>query len=215
MHSQFELGLIYQVIAVFLLAITGAMLAIEKRYDFMGVFTLAFIAGAGGAIIRDGVFLSRIPVVIEYWQFLAAIILASIITAIFMPYIKKITVIFVAIDAIGLGLFGIISTQIALNLDLNVLAAAFVGLIGAVGGGFLRDIFTRSEPLLLKPGQYYISAALIGIILFIALTLYAGMNATIAGVISIALIFVIRMLSYKFNLQTAPAINISQKIFKK
>lgn len=215
MNGQFELPLLFQVIAVFLLAITGAMVAIEKKYDFSGVFVLAFIAGGSGAIIRDGVFLNKIPVIIEQWQYLAVIILAAIITAIFINYIKKITTIFVAIDALGLGIFGIISAQMAINSNLNVLAAIFVGLIGAISGGFLRDILTKSEPLLLKPGQYYITAALAGILLFILSSVYFDLNAQTAAIAAIVLIFIIRMLSYVFNWQTSPAINISQKLFNK
>ncbi len=212
--GQFELPLFFQVIAVFLLAITGAMLATEKKYDFSGVFVLAFITGASGAIIRDSVFLLQKPVIIEEWQYLVAILIATIITPIFIYYIKKINLVFIIIDALGLGLFAIISTQMALDNDLNILAAVLVGMVGAISGGFLRDIFTKSEPLLLKPGQYYITASLVGIVLFIALTMYASLNAQTAAILSIALIFLVRMLSYAFNWRTFPAINISQKLFK-
>lgn len=213
--GQFELPLFFQVIAVFLLAITGAMLATEKKYDFSGVFVLAFITGASGAIIRDGIFLAQIPVMIEDWQYLAAILVATIITPLFIYYIKKITLIFIIIDALGLGIFGIIATQMALNNNLNILAAVLIGMIGAVSGGFLRDILTKSEPLLLKPGQYYVTASLAGIVLFVALTIYFTLNAQTAAIISIALIFLIRMLSYAFNWRTFPAVNLSQKLFRK
>ena len=211
--GQFELPLIFQVCAVFLLAITGAIVAMERKYDFAGVFMLAFITGASGAIIRDGVFLDRLPVMVEQWPYLAAILLAAIITLLFFGYIKKITPVFVVVDALGLGIFGIISAQLALYANLNVLAAVFIGLIGAISGGILRDIFTKSDPLLLKPGQYYITAALAGIILFIVLCLYAGMPAQWAALIGIAVTLVIRLLSYIFNWQTGPAINVSKKIF--
>jgi len=214
-HGQFELPLIFQVIAVFLLAITGAMVAIEKKYDFAGVLMLSFIAGASGAIIRDGIFLDKLPIMITQWQYLVAIILAGIIGAIFIDYIKKITTLFIAIDALGLGLFGIISAQMAINCQLNILAAILIGLVGAVSGGFMRDIFTKTEPLLLKPGQYYITAALAGIVLFLTLSMYLDINAQISAIIGIALIFIIRMLSYFYNWHTTPAINISQKLFKK
>lgn len=215
LQGQFELPLIYQVVAVFLLAITGAVVATEKKYDFAGVFTLAFIAGASGSIIRDGVFLSKVPVIVEQWQYLVAIIIAAIITPLFINYIKKITMLFVIFDALGLGLFGIISTQMALDSQLNILAAILIGLVGAISGGFLRDIFTKSEPLLLKPGQYYITAALAGIVLFVVLSVSAGLPTQLAAVAGIVLVFVIRILSFALNLQTTPAINVSQKFSPK
>lgn len=215
MHGQFELPLIYQVIAIFLLAITGAIIAIRKKYDFSGVLIMAFIAGAGGAIIRDGIFLNQVSLIIEHWQYLVAILLAAMITPLFINYIKKIIPIFVAIDALGLGMFGIISAQMAINSNLNILAAIFIGLVGAISGGFLRDIVTKNEPLLLKPGQYYFTAVLIGIMIFIFLNVYFGINAQFSAIIGILFTFTLRILSYKLNWHTAPAINISQKLFKK
>ncbi len=214
LQGQFELPFLLQVFAVFLLAITGAISAMERKYDFAGVFMMAFITGASGAIIRDGVFLAKVPVMIEEWPYLVAILAASIITIFFVNYIKKITTLFVVIDALGLGIFGIISAQMAISADLNILAAIFIGLIGAVSGGFLRDIFTKNEPLLLKPGQYYITAALAGIIIFFALSIWTGLPAQIAAITGIAVSVAIRMLSYTFNWQTHPAIGVSQKIFK-
>ena len=213
-QGQFELPFVFQAFAVFLLAITGATLAIEKKYDFSGVFVLAFIAGAGGSIIRDGIFLNKLPVLVTQWQYIVVIILASIITVIFINYIKRITTFFVAIDALGLGIYGIISAQMAINSNLGILVAIFVGLVGSVSGGFLRDIFTNTEPLLLKPGQYYMIASLAGIVLFILLSIYAGIHAQTAAIAAIVLVFALRMLSYVFNWRTAPAISISQKIFK-
>jgi uncharacterized membrane protein YeiH len=42
-----------------------------------------------------------------------------------------------------------------------------VGVVNAVGGGLLRDVLVREEPLLFKPGQYYVVAVLLAASLFI------------------------------------------------
>lgn len=205
----------FQVVAVFLLAITGAIIAIEKKYDFSGVLVLAFVAGASGAIIRDGIFLAKVPVMVEQWEYLVAIAIAAVFTVIFVNYIKKVTTFFVIIDALGLGMFGMIAAQMAINDNLNVIAAVFIGLVAAVSGGFLRDILTKSEPLLLIPGQYYITAALAGIGLFIVLSAYTDLTAQASAILGIVLVLAIRIISHAFNIQTSPAINISEKIFKR
>jgi len=212
MQGQFELPLIYQLIAVFLLAITGAMVAVERKYDIAGLFALAFVAGASGAIIRDGLFLAKIPIIIQEWQYLVAITLGAVVALFFMSYLKKFTTIFVIVDALGLAIFAMISTQMALDINLNVLAALLVGLTGAVIGGFLRDIFTGREALLLKPGQYYISAALAGIILFLILSYYLDVNAQLAAILGIILTFAIRIMSYFFNWQTSAVTDLPHKI---
>ncbi len=212
LHGQFTLPFAYELTAVFLLAITGAMVAIEKDYDFSGVLILAFIAGASGAIIRDGIFLNKVPIMVEKWQYLAAILAGAVITALFIGLIKKFNTVFVLIDALGLGIFGIIAAQLALMQDLNVLSAVLIGIVGATTGGLLRDLITTNEPLLLKPGQYYFSAALIGIIAFIALAVYADVNAQIAAIIGIFIVFVLRVLSFALNWQSFPAVNISKTL---
>lgn len=215
LQTQFELPLIYQLIAVFLLAMTGAMLAIQKKYDFSGVLIMAFVAGSTGAIIRDGVLLNDVPMMLTQWKYLVAILFAALISPLIIDYIKKIIPFFVAVDALGLGIFGIISTQMALNTNLSVVSAIFVGLVVAVSGGLLRDVLTQNEPLLLKPGQYYFTAVLIGIIVFVLLTVYLLVDAQFAAIIGIIITFAIRMLSYKYGWHTAPASEIPKKIFKK
>ena len=53
-------------------------------------------------------------------------------------------------------------------------AAVLVGLCNAVGGGLLRDVIVREEPLLLKPGQLYFLATLVGCIGFVVLSHHYG-----------------------------------------
>jgi len=213
-EGQFVMPLGYEILATFLLAITGALLAIDKKYDISGVLILAVIAGAGGGLLRDGIFLSQIPLFIQNWEYIAAVIVAAIVAAVFAVFFKKITVLFVIADALGLGIFGIIATQMSLNAGLSVLAAIFIGLVGAVGGGLLRDVLIQQEPLLLKPGQFYFTAALIGIIVFLMLGIYAHLGAQLSAIISILIVFLVRMLSVILNWQTFPALEISQKFTK-
>jgi uncharacterized membrane protein YeiH len=172
---------------------------------------MAFIAGASGSMIRDGIFLDRIPIMVEQWQYLAVIVLAAVVTALFVMFIKRFSMVFVVVDALGLGIYGIIAAQMAINADLNILAAIFIGLIGAISGGFLRDIVTNTDPLLLKPSQYYFTAALAGIVIFIALAIYLNINAQIAAIIGISITFLIRMLSVTLNWHTFPVIDMTKR----
>jgi uncharacterized membrane protein YeiH len=211
-EGQFVMPMGYELIATFLLATTGAILAIDKKYDISGVLILAVIAGAGGGLLRDGIFLSQVPLFIQNWEYIVAVILAAIFSAIFTVFFNKITLFFVMADALGLGIFGIIATQMSLNAGLSVLAAIFIGLVGAVGGGLLRDVLIQQEPLLLKPGQFYFTAALIGIVVFLMLGIYGHYSAQISAIVSIVLVFLIRMLSIILNWQSFPVLDISQKL---
>ena len=47
--------------ATFLFSITGAMVAIRRHYDLIGLFVLALACGLGGGLLRDGVFIQTGP----------------------------------------------------------------------------------------------------------------------------------------------------------
>lgn len=49
-------------------------------------------------------------------------------------------------DALGLGLYAALGTQIALNLQMPVIICALMGVMTAVFGGVLRDIFCNEIP---------------------------------------------------------------------
>ncbi len=77
-----------------------------------------------------------------------------------------------------------------------------IGTINAVGGGLLRDIIVRIEPLMLKPGQFYVLAALLGSGLFAGLTATTPLAAPESALIAIGATFVFRVLAIWFNWQT-------------
>ena len=77
-----------------------------------------------------------------------------------------------------------------------------IGVVTACGGGLLRDVLVREEPLLFKPGQLYVLAALIGASLFTLLLLYFKIPATLAALLAIACSFLFRTLAIVFNWKT-------------
>src|SRR5690242_19489085 len=56
-----QLPLAFDLVATFVSALAGALVAVRRHYDFVGVFALAFVTGLGGALIRDGIFLQGSP----------------------------------------------------------------------------------------------------------------------------------------------------------
>jgi uncharacterized membrane protein YeiH len=108
------------------------------------------------------------------------------------------------VDALGLGAYAAFGTQKALLAGLAVPAAILVGVINATGGGLLRDLITREEPLVFKPGQFYALAALAGSVLFVFFVTELGLRPTSAALATISLTFTFRILSILFNWRTSP-----------
>jgi len=59
MSSHFTLPLYIDLSATCLYAMTGALLAIRRHYDVIGMFVLALVSGVGGGLIRDGIFIQK------------------------------------------------------------------------------------------------------------------------------------------------------------
>lgn len=204
--GQFNLPMGFEFAAVFLFAVTGGLLAIEQRYDVIGVFMLALLSAVGGGLVRDVFFLPQgPPLLLEDDRYLYVVVVATAFCLIFGAHLNRFHVVFLLVDALGLGTYAVVGTQRALDFGLNVFPAAFVGLANAVGGGVLRDVLTRKETLILQPGQFYALAAATGTVVFVILAVWMRLPATEAAIWSIATTFVIRLAAVAFNWTTRAA----------
>jgi uncharacterized membrane protein YeiH len=204
--DHFQLPVAFEFSAVFLLAITGALLAIEDHYDVVGVFVLALLTAVGGGLLRDTFFLQRgVPLVLQDERYFYAVALATTVCLIVGAGLNRLTYVFLLADALGLGIYAVVGTQHALDFGLHFVPAGVVGLANAVGGGVLRDVLTGKETLLFRPGEFYILAAVGGTAVFLALLLWAGVPAQQAAGWSIATTVLIRLAAVSFNWKTRAA----------
>ena len=179
-------------------AVTGAFKAIEHKSDIVGIIILATITGVAGGVFRDVVF-GRIPP-LAIINPLYLIITVATGVAIFFLYrtLKKHWTLFLKFDAIGLGLFTVIGATFAYNLfGLNFLAMAFAGVLTAVGGGIMRDVFVKEIPIVFVK-ELYASASFIGVVIFFLL-LAAGADMNMAAIPSIVAVTALRLLAMKYN----------------
>jgi uncharacterized membrane protein YeiH len=203
--DQFVLPVYIDLSATFLYALSGALIAIRRHYDFVGVFVLALVTGVGGALIRDAVFIqSGPPLVMTDRRYLLVIVVACAVAALFRKRAETLQKGFVLADALGLGAYAVVGVTRSLNAGLSVIAAIMVGVVNAVGGGLLRDVLVREEPLLFKPGQYYVVAVLLAAGLFILQIRYFAKPVESAALLAILCGFLFRLLAIIFKWQTTP-----------
>jgi uncharacterized membrane protein YeiH len=179
-------------------AVTGAFKAIEHKSDIVGVIILSTITGVAGGVIRDIIFGKFPPTVVINPLYLIVTVVTGIVIFILYPSIKIHWNLFLKFDAVGLGVFTIIGASIAYNnIGLNFLTMAFAGVLTAVGGGILRDVFVNEVPLVFVK-ELYASTSFIGvIILFVMLVM--GINLYSATIPSILAVTSIRLLAMKYN----------------
>ncbi len=179
-------------------AVTGAFKAIEHKSDIVGIIILSTITGVAGGVIRDIIFGKFPPTVVINPLYLVVTVVTGIVIFILYPSIKIHWNLFLKFDAVGLGVFTIIGASIAYNIfGLNFLTMAFAGVLTAVGGGILRDVFVNEVPLVFVK-ELYASTSFIGvIILFVMLVM--GINLYSATIPSILAVTSIRLLAMKYN----------------
>jgi len=120
------------------------------------------VTAIGGGTVRD-VLPDRHPIFwIAHPEFLVVCLAATALTLVYVRLrIPAFRALFVA-DALGLAFFTIGGVQIAEQAGLSGLLALLMGLITGVVGGVLRDVLLAEIPLILRPGQLYASAAIVG-----------------------------------------------------
>lgn len=179
-------------------AVTGAFKAIEHGSDIVGIIILSTITGVAGGVIRDIIFGKFPPTAVINSLYIAITVSTGAVIFFLYPLLKKHWNLFLKFDAVGLGVFTVIGSIFAYNLfGLNFLAMSFAGILTAIGGGILRDVFVNEIPLVFVK-EFYASASFVGILtLFIMLSV--NINLSIAAIPSIVITTSLRLIAMKFN----------------
>lgn len=179
-------------------AVTGAFKAIEKKFDIVGIIILATITGLAGGTIRDIIIGKVPPNSIADPAYIAITVATGIVIFLLFSRLKKHWNLFLKFDAIGLGVFTIIGATFAYNIfGLNFLAIAFAGIVTAIGGGILRDVFVQDTPIIFVK-ELYASASLIGVVVFYFILVLDG-SLYLATILGIIITTGLRMVAMKFN----------------
>jgi len=179
-------------------AVTGAFKAIEKKFDIVGIIILATITGLAGGTIRDIIIGTVPPNSIADPAYIVITVATGFVIFLLFSRLKKHWNLFLKFDAIGLGVFTIIGATFAYNIfGLNFLAIAFAGIVTAIGGGILRDVFVQDTPIIFVK-ELYASASFIGVVVFYFILAFDG-SLYLATILGIIITTGLRMVAMKFN----------------
>jgi uncharacterized membrane protein YeiH len=140
-----------ELIGLFVFALSGALLAVRKSYDVVGMAVLAFTTACGGGIVRDVILGDTPPIAFRDLAYLLIPLAATI--AVFVGH-RAISTHLLGIgavfDAAGLGLFCVTGTVKALEFGVRPAPAVTLGVITAAGGGVLRDVLAQESPAMFR-----------------------------------------------------------------
>lgn len=185
---------------VALCAITGVLEAGHKGMDVIGASAAGLATAAGGGTVRD-LLIGRPVFWVSDQSYLLVALLAALAAFFLARAIRLPARLFLIPDALGLALFTVSGTQIALHADVPWLVAILMGVITGVVGGVLRDILCNDIPLIFLPGELYATAAAAGaaaVVLVDTLGGSPGFAATAGFLIAAGL----RLAAISFRLRT-------------
>lgn len=213
MLGNISVFLIIELAGTVAFAASGAMVAIRKQLDLLGIIVLGVTTAVGGGMLRDIIIGIHPPTLFVKPVYVATAFLAVMVLFLIVRF-RRITMevlesdgyerILNFLDAVGLGAFTVVGIDTAIEAGLGGYSflAIFLGVITGVGGGILRDIMAGQTPAVLKK-HVYACASIAGAVSYVALI--RVMNSGMAMVISAVLVVVIRVLArhYRWNLPRA------------
>ena len=202
-HPRLTFALsIVEALAIFAYAFSGFIEARKRRLDAVGTFLVALATAFGGGTVRD-VLLERRPF---YWVEHQAYVIAIFAMSLFAPSMLRMAsrvfserALLVA-DAIGLGLFSISGTSIALDAQMPAFTAVMMGVVTGVFGGIIRDVLCNDVPLILRDSRPYATCAFVGCWAYLALD-RADVDPVYSLLIATAFILVARLVTFKLDVR--------------
>jgi len=143
-------------IAVF--AISGALLAAEKRQTLVTLIFFAVVTGVGGGTLRD--LLIGAPV---FWVRHNATLVICIAAAMLVWITSRRRFAGRALlwfDAAGLVAYATYGAAMALSFGVAPIPAFGMGVLTACAGGIIRDLLAGEPSILMRPELYVTAAAL-------------------------------------------------------
>lgn len=218
-------------VGTFVFAISGALLAVHKRYDIVGMTVLAEITAIGGGVIRD-LILGAIPpaAFTDRITFLLPLIAVALIfvvyrfllhsdaqddagivqrfrnriqTAFVRRYRNQLETTVLIFDAAGLAVFCVSGTAKALAHGLGPVEAIALGTLTGVGGGIMRDVLANERPAVLQAGsQLYAVPAVLGSAIVVAVQyLHLYSYGSLAAGLAAIFVFVLRIAALRYGWQ--------------
>ena len=200
------LRLVLDIIGVISFTISGALVAVRKKMDYLGVCILGIVTAVGGGATRD-IIIGRTPPVMfqDPLYVLIAFVVANVVFLFLYFHVKGKSKPLVShifekylflFDTIGLASFTVNGVIVGETMtDGGVFLCSFLGVMTGVGGGILRDLLANEVPAIFKK-HVYAMASIAGAI---STALIWKVSQVAAVTLGLVLVVLIRCLARHFR----------------
>lgn len=195
---------VLELIGTIAFAASGALTAMKKHMDLLGIIVLGVVTAIGGGIIRDLILGATPP--FAFRDPLCAFVAIATSLLLFIPQLRRplmrnqkiFDLAMLFMDSLGLGIFTVMGIWIAMDLspDRSRFLLTFVGVITGVGGGVIRDVLAGQTPYIFVK-HIYACASMVGAI--VCAFLWKLLPEYAVMLLGVAIILIIRLLSAHFR----------------
>lgn len=192
-------------------AISGAMVAVDRRLDIVGVIVLAMVTSLGGGLLRDMALPTDQIYMLDSPSTMITSTVVALIVFFFRSAFRRLAGLVFFFDILAVALFAYAGADKTLRLDYGFLPCVLMGTITAVGGGMLRDICLGEVPGIFKGSNYYAITAVAGSAVYMGLV-EAHVVKALAAFACVVVTVGLRYASVKFNLQTTAPVDLTPRV---
>ena len=190
---------IVDILGTIAFAISGVLVAMEKRLDLFGILIVAFVTAIGGGTLRD-LLIGNTPVIWMRSTVYVITIVATVIVAIsFAKKLKYLRTSLFLFDTVGIGLYTLIGVEKGLEIGLSPVICILLGTITACFGGVIRDILCNEIPVIFRK-ELYATPCILGAASYFLWKL-APLPNSVAYAAAIIVVIGVRLLAVRFKIQ--------------
>jgi len=179
-------------------AVSGVLVAMNKRMDIFGILIIAFVTAVGGGTLRD-ILIGQVPVSwMQDMTYTYVIIGSSVFAVILKNKINYLRTSLFLFDTIGIGLYTIVGVEKGIVAGLNPIICIALGTITACFGGVIRDILCNEIPVIFRK-EIYATACIFGGGAYFFLK-YLPLNESVIFILAGGIVIAIRLIAVKFKI---------------
>tara|TARA_R110001592_G_scaffold48208_7_gene152112 strand:- start:3531 stop:4136 length:606 start_codon:yes stop_codon:yes gene_type:complete len=197
---------IIDILGTIAFAISGVLVAMDKKLDVFGVLIIAFVTAVGGGTLRDLLIGIKPVGWLDAPMHLLIIVITVILAILFVKQLKYIKKSLFLFDTIGIGLYTMVGIEKGLAANLSPVMCIALGTITACFGGVVRDILCNEIPVIFRKEIYATVCILGGLVYF--LLIQFPIDNTISYSLAILTIIIMRVLAVRFKISLPNIYNV-------
>ncbi|MCI6273186.1 MAG: TRIC cation channel family protein [Coriobacteriaceae bacterium] len=193
-------------------AVSGILVARERRLDMVGFVGLAMLCGLGGGLVRDMIMQVGDVYMLKSLYAIPSTVGIGIAGFYFPTPFGRFPSILEWTDITAVGLFALMGTDKAIVYGTLPCSAILMGTLTGIGGGMLRDVFLGDVPRIFRPSNYYALCAVAGSTVYYALVMFAWLGKPWAAVACLVATVGLRRWSLHFNVVSQADVDLTPRV---